>query len=104
MPLIKLIYLISLFISICGFSQNNEQREKIQTSNNQRVLEEIRLKKQVEFEQDEVNVRGYLKRYPTLKRTLIKNRKIYYLKKIDEEGNPIYISIKKNKAGRRKCK
>ena len=102
MKIKKLFYLVFLLTSAISYSQSKEQREEIKISNDQNELEKIKIKRQSEFELDEKRVKIYLIENPNLKRTQTRNGKIYYIKRIDEDGNPVYITIKK-KAGRRKC-
>ena len=100
---IKKLFCLALFLTAVFFySQSKEQREDIKITNNQIQLEKIKIKRQSEFELDEKRVKIYLIENPNLKRTQTRNGKIYYIKRIDEDGNPVYITIKK-KAGRRKC-
>lgn len=102
MKIKKILYLAFFSISILGYSQSKEQREEIKKNNNQNELQKITITQQSEFEIDEKKVKTYLIQNPNLKRTQTKNGKIYYIKKIDQKGNPVYITIKK-RAGRRKC-
>lgn len=104
MKIKKLFYLAFILMSVVGYSQSKTQREEIKKTNNQNELEKIKVNRQSEFEIDEKRVKIYLIKNPDLKRTQIINGKIYYIKRIDEDGNPVYITIKKKQVAENACK
>ena len=98
-----LLSAIALIIfTISAKAQTVEERAKIVEeysklnlqSKSDRLLAASALKKK---EADtELKVQAYLKKYPTLKRTFVKNGSFYFLKDIDADGNPVYINTKSN--------
>ena len=54
---------------------------------------------QLKFNKEELAVAQYLKKHPKIKRTFVKDGSVYYLKKIDADGNPVYINTKNKASG-----
>lgn len=78
------------------FAQTIEQRVDIKKSINSVDLERLEQKFQKEYELQETKVLEYLKANPTIVRSYTKDGSLYYLRKIDEKGNPVYINTKSN--------
>ena len=102
---IKKLFCLALFLTTGFFySQSKAQREDIKKTNDENQLEKIRITRQSEFDIDEKRVKIYLIKNPDVKRTQIRDGKIYYIKSIDEDGNPVYITIKKKQVAENACK
>ena len=91
----KLLFLPLIF-SVGLYAQNESQRLEIQKSNNQTELLKLQSEFQAKNEQDEIKVNKYLATNRSVQRTFEKNGSIYYLRKIDSDGNPVFINTKSN--------
>lgn len=95
-------FLLSILL-IGSFSWVNAQTDKARlemTKNlNQEKLTTLRKQFETNHKKDEVAITQYLKRNPKAKRTFVKNGSVYYLQRIDSEGNPVYINTKNKESG-----
>ena len=96
MKLKKLLVGTTLMFAFATIAQTQEQRTEIKKANNPAALKKLATDFQKQFEQDEKNVLDFLKKNPTIKRSFKKNGSVYYIKKIDENGKPVYINTKSN--------
>jgi serine protease AprX len=85
-----------LFLNYTIQAQSEEQRAEIKKDINLTELNLLQAKFQKQFEMDEAKVATYLASNPLVKRTETKNGSVYYIKSIDEKGNPVYINTKSN--------
>jgi hypothetical protein len=92
-----LIYAMMSLGSI-AFAQTPNQREVIKKSINKVELERLEQKFQKDYELQEAKVFEYLKANPSVERSFTKDGSLYYLRSIDENGNPLYINTKSNVA------
>lgn len=91
----KLLFLPLVFsIGLCA--QSEEQRLEIQKSNNKTELLQLQSAFQAQHNQDEIAVNNYLSNNRSAQRTFEKDGSMYFLQKIDSEGNPVYINTKSN--------
>ena len=91
----KLLFLPLIFsIGLCA--QNERQRSEIQRSNNKTELLQLRSAFQAKHDQDEIAVKNYLLNNSSVQRTFVKDGSVYFLQRIDSEGNPVYINTKSN--------
>ena len=94
--------IILFMLTVSAKAQTAQERAKIVAeyaklnpqSKNARLSAETALKK--EAVSKELRVQAYLKKYPTLKRTFVKNGSFYFLEDVDTDGSPIYINTKSN--------
>lgn len=104
----KYLPLVVFNLLIFAFSvkaQTAEDRAKIMSeyqarnpqSKNARLSAETALRQ--ESVATNLRVENYLQKYPTLKRTFVKNGSLYFLKDIDVDGNPVYINTKNKDSG-----
>jgi hypothetical protein len=66
---------------------------------NKNELKSLQTTFQNRYLQSEDNVKLYLRKHPTQKRTFVKAGSVYYLQRIDADGNPIYINTKNRDSG-----
>jgi hypothetical protein len=96
MKLKKLLIGAVIVLNYSVNAQTQEQREEIKKDINLTELNLLQVKFQKQFEMDEAKVATYLAANPLVKRTETKNGSVYYIKSIDENGNPVYINTKSN--------
>lgn len=94
----KLLIYAMMCLGTIALAQTPEQREEIKKSINTVELERLEQKFQKDYELQEAKVLDYLKANPSLERSFTKDGSLYYLKSIDENGNPLYINTKSNVA------
>lgn len=75
-------------------AQSAEERKAVTESANLEGLRRLATEFQANFERQEAMVLVYLKKHPDKPRTFEKAGSTYYLKRIDEDGNPVYINTK----------
>ena len=92
----KLFLGLGLMIGGLAFAQTIEQRTEIRKSNNTKELERLELKFQAKHELDEIAVAAYLIKNPGVERTFTKNGSVYFLRKLNSNGDPVYINTKSN--------
>lgn len=98
MKLKKLLIFAVIVLNYSINAQTQEQREELKKDINLTELNLLQAKFQKQFEIDEAKVATYLAANPLVKRTETKNGSVYYIKSIDENGNPLYINTKSNVA------
>ena len=85
-----------LFLSAATFAQSPQQRLEIKKSINVAELQRLETKFQLQFENNEQKVAAFLRNNPAVQRSETKNGSLYYIKSIDENGQPVYINTKSN--------
>ena len=75
-------------------AQNTDERKAMINSVNAENLRRLSAEFQADFERQEVLVLAYLKKHPNKPRSFEKNGSTYYLKRMDPDGNPVYINTK----------
>lgn len=96
MNLKKLLFCLVLILNYTMNAQTEEQRAEIKKDINFSELNILKEEFQKNFELDEAKVAAYLAANPLVKRSEKRNGSLYYIKSIDENGNPIYINTKSN--------
>ena len=76
-------------------AQSAEDRKAVSESVNAENLRRLGAEFQAEFERQEALVLAYLKQHPDKARSFEKNGSTYYLKRMDADGNPVYINTKR---------
>lgn len=93
-------HLVILLLSVCCsviFAQTIDQRKSIQSSmNKEDSVKSATLVRNYANDKSK-RIDAYLKKHPKTVKTYVKNKKLYVLYDISKEGNPIYITTKKNK-------
>lgn len=98
----KNIFILAfLVVGMPSFSnaQTDKTRSEIAKSVNKEGLQSLQKQLQLKNTKDEAAITQYLKRNPKAKRTFVKNGSVYYLQRIDSEGNPVYINTKNKASG-----
>ncbi len=75
-------------------AQSAEERKAVSESVNAENLRRLGAEFQKDFDRQEALVLAYLKRHPDKPRSFEKNGSAYYLKRMDTDGNPVYINTK----------
>lgn len=75
-------------------AQSAEERKAVVESADTEELRRLGVKFQAEFERQEALVLAYLKKHPDKPRSFEKNGSTHYLKRIDADGNPVYITTR----------
>ena len=94
----KILIYAMMSLGSIAFAQTPNQREVIKKSINKVELERLEQKFQKDYELQEAKVFEYLKANPSVERSFTKDGSLYYLRSIDENGNPLYINTKSNVA------
>jgi len=75
-------------------AQSADERKAVVESADAESLRRLSVKFQADFERQEALVIAYLKKHPDTPRSFEKNGSTHYLKRIDDDGNPVYINTK----------
>ena len=75
-------------------AQSAEERKAVSDSVNAENLRRLSAEFQADFERQEALVRAYLSKHPDKPRSFQKNGSTHYLKRMDRDGNPVYITTK----------
>lgn len=99
---INQLWIIILLNASFVFSTNAqtlEERTKNIKSVNKAKLESLKTEFQRQNVISEDKVLKYIRAHPKVKRTFVRDGSTYYLKKIDADGNPVYINTKNRDSG-----
>lgn len=96
LPLLVFSFFIFSFSSI---AQTSEERTKNVSSVNRTKLKALETTFQKSHLVSEQKVAKYLAKNPLLKRSFVKAGSVYYLQRIDADGNPVYINTKNKDSG-----
>jgi hypothetical protein len=75
-------------------AQSAEERKAVSDSVNAENLRRLSAEFQKDFERQEALVLSYLHLHPEKPRSFQKNGSTYYLKRIGDDGNPVYITTR----------
>lgn len=93
------IYLICILTSIGAFAQTAEERQNIRGNLNTTLLNTLQSTFQNRFEKNEIDIEEYLNKNPSIQRSFVRNGSVFYLKRLDSKGNPIFINTKNKESG-----
>lgn len=90
--------LLTTMLVVCSsiFAQTEEQKAELRKNIDFTELNKLKIQFEEQYKLDEQKVATYLAANPTVKRSETKNGSLYYIKSIDENGNPMYINTKSN--------
>lgn len=75
-------------------AQSAEERKAVTDTANADNLRRLGAQFQKDFERQEALVHAHLRTHTDKPRSFQKNGSTYYLKRIDDEGNPVYVTTK----------
>ncbi|MBS1549017.1 MAG: S8 family peptidase [Bacteroidetes bacterium] len=90
----KSVFILAMLSSSIGYAQTVEDRQEIVKNINPKEMALIKTKLDAAYQQDEENVKQYLASHRNVERSFYKNGNSYFLKRIDKDGNPIFINTK----------
>lgn len=95
----KFVLLAMLFLSSAvTFAQTLQQRQEILQQVNKTGLDSLAARLKMQHDLDEAKVATWLSIHPTFARSFEKNGSFYYLQRISDDGLPVYINTKSNRA------
>lgn len=97
---LPLLFVCSFFtFTFSVNAQTKEERNKIITSVNKTALISFQKILENRHVESEKKVDDFLKKHPLLERSFVKAGSVYYLQRIDADGNPVYINTKNKDSG-----